>query len=104
MVEDITNPSTCEASTSLLKEEGAPFLFVKDWEDLPSTLSNLNGNLLSEQRCVPVPQAGIHIYQGSSCEVVHQIQSAHASTLLECAAPQFPFFATLSGKIVLFPI
>ena len=45
IVEDVAKPRTCGSATALLKEHGAPFVYVRDWQSAPAVLRELKQNV-----------------------------------------------------------
>ena len=40
MIEEVNKPAGCGAPTSLLREAGAPAVYVRSWDELPAVLES----------------------------------------------------------------
>ena len=38
MIEEVSKPASCGVPTSLLREAGAPVIYVQNWDELPAVL------------------------------------------------------------------
>lgn len=43
VVEDVVQPRTCRGSLDIVKDELAPFIFLRDWSALPALLTETAG-------------------------------------------------------------